>query len=64
MKRCQEAGVAVLWLPFDSGYGARGICKSNTDAVIIGEDLNPAEAATKIGQAAAKALTAMGNRAA
>jgi hypothetical protein len=64
MKRCQEAGVAVLWLPFDSGSGARGICKSNTDAVIIGEDLNPAQAATKIGQAAAKALTAMGNRAA
>lgn len=64
VKRCHEAGVAVLWLTFDDAWAARPICEKNPDAVILEGRLDPASAATQIGQAAAKALTAMGNRAA
>jgi hypothetical protein len=62
IKRCHAEGVAVLWLPFDSGTAARRICR-DTDAVILDGLLNPADAATKIGQAAAAALTKVSARA-
>lgn len=62
--RCEAAGVAVLWLSFDRRSGAGGICSGNKSAIVLDGELDPAEAATQIGQAAAKALTAMGNRAA
>lgn len=62
MKRCQQAGVGVLWLTFD-GYGenAKDNCKG-TDAVIISDRMNPAKAAAQIGKAAAKALELVGQR--
>jgi hypothetical protein len=55
IRRCSDAGVAVLWLPFErSGY-AKSICKG-TDAVVLEGGLDPAAAATQIGKAAASAL--------
>jgi hypothetical protein len=63
VKRCHAEGVAVLWLPFDSGMMAQRVCKG-TDAIVLSGRLDPAEAATKIGQAAAMALTKAGARAA
>lgn len=61
IKRCHAEGVAVLWLPFDAGHTAINICKG-TDAVVLSGRLDPADAATKIGQAAAAALTKAGAR--
>jgi len=63
VKRCEAEGVAVLWLPFDNAWAADQICRK-TSAVVLPGELNPVEAATQIGQAAAKALTVIGNRAA
>ena len=56
MKRCEQAGVAVLWLTFsnDSHY-ARGIA-DGTKTVVLSGTLNPADAAVEIGRAAAQAL--------
>ena len=61
MQRCQESGVAVLWLPFDRDGYATHITRG-TDAVILAETYDPAKAATAIGSAAAKALTKVGTR--
>lgn len=57
MKRCEENGVAVLWLTYQR-YGdsyATRICKG-TSAVVLEGILDPAGAAVEIGKAAAKAL--------
>jgi hypothetical protein len=63
MKRCQQSGVAVLWLSFSShARGARRITVG-TDVVLLEGELNPAEAASEIGKAAAMALTKVGTRA-
>ena len=59
--RCEQAGVAVLWLPFDNGYTAERLVGKYGATVVAGK-LNPVEAASKIGQACAKALTKIGNR--
>lgn len=63
LKRCQEEGVAVLWLPFERDGMAKRIA-SGTDAVVLEGTLDPAAAATEIGKAAAAALTKVGTRAA
>ncbi len=61
MKRCQESGVAVLWLPFEQRGYAEHICR-DTDAIVLPGTLNPAAAATEIGRRAAEALTRIGTR--
>ena len=61
VRRCQESGVGVLWMPFDREGYARGIC-SGTDAVVLSDTLDPAKAALAIGKAAADALTKVGTR--
>ena len=61
MRRCQESGVAVLWLPFDRDGYAQMIVR-DTDAVLLADTFDPAKAATAIGSAAAKALTKVGTR--
>lgn len=61
MRRCQEAGVGVLWLPFDHGYHVKNITKA-TDAVVLTGGHDPAAAALEIGRAAAEALTKVGMR--
>ena len=63
MKRCHAEGVAVLWLPFDDSRWPARLSKG-TDAVVLPGNLNPVAAATAIGQAAASALTKVGQRAA
>jgi hypothetical protein len=58
IKRCEQSGVAVLWLTFSSRSrydDASAICK-NTKAVLLSGTLDPADAAVEIGKAAAKAL--------
>jgi hypothetical protein len=63
MKRCEEAGVGVLWLPFDHGHYAREILTASTTAVVVPGTMDPAAAAVEIGRAAADAMTKIGRRA-
>lgn len=60
MRRCAEEGVAVVWLPFDHGYGANKIVGSN-GSVLAGK-FSPTDAATRIGQVCAEALTKISTR--
>jgi hypothetical protein len=62
--RCEQAGVAVLWLPFDgrhNGYHAKSLLSESSVKPLTGVD-DPVEASKTIGQACAKALTAVGKR--
>ena len=59
--RCEQAGVAVLWIPFDGGYHARKLLSDTKVKPLVGVS-DPVEAATEIGQACAKALTQAGAR--
>ena len=61
VKRCEEAGVAILWLPFDSGSSAQYLLRNSRVRPLAGV-LDPATAAKEIGNACAKALTAVGAR--
>lgn len=60
MQRCAEEGVAVVWLPFDHGHGALRI--TGDRATVLAGAFSPTDAATKIGQACADALTRVGAR--
>ncbi len=60
MKRCAEEGVAVVWLPFDHGFSASVLTKGY--GTVLAGAFSPTEAATKIGQACADALTKVGKR--
>jgi hypothetical protein len=59
--RCTEAGVAILWLPFDGGHYAREIAKHG-NAIVVSDLLDPTAAASQIGSAAAGVLTNVGRR--
>jgi hypothetical protein len=61
INRCAQAGVAVLWLPFDHGRNAQRTL-AGADVGLITGALNPTEAASQIGQEAAKLLTKVGKR--
>lgn len=63
MRRCQEQGVGVLWLPFDHGAYAQEILKGITTASMVPGLLDPAAAAVEIGKAAATAMEKVGQRA-
>ena len=58
---CERRGVAVVWLPFDNGAYAKSILNGTSFSPLVGIT-EPTEASNAIGQACAKALTAMGNR--
>ena len=60
MRRCSEEGVAVVWLPFDHGYGAKGI--AGDYGTVLAGAFSPVAAATQIGKACADALTRVGAR--
>lgn len=60
VKRCKESGVAVLWLPFDNGYYARGV--ERLGATVVSGVLDPATSALEIGKEASRALTEVGRR--
>lgn len=57
VQRCQQAGVGVLWLTFNSPRRsqAESIC-NGTQAVVLSGRLDPADAAVEIGKASARAL--------
>lgn len=59
VRRCVEAGVAVLWLPFDSGYYARGVERAG--ARVLAGVLDPSASALEIGREASRVLTAVGS---
>ena len=58
--KCEAAGVAILWLPFDDGAGADRL--ANNYAEVIREISNPAQAAETIGRAAERVMTRIGQR--
>lgn len=64
LTECDRNGVAVLWLPFTESYNthyAKDITR-NTNAVLLADVRDPADAAVKIGSAAANALTKIGSK--
>jgi len=63
VKRCEEAGVGVLWLPFDHGHYAREILSVSSTASLVAGTMDPAAAAAEIGRAAAESMTKIGRRA-
>lgn len=60
VKKCEEAGVAILWLPFDNGSSAKRL--AGDYAEIVREIANPAQAAETIGRAAERVMTKIGQR--
>jgi hypothetical protein len=60
-RKCGEAGVAVLWLPFDNGHSASRILNER-DGVIMSGVLDPVSASIEIGKASERVLTAVGSR--
>ena len=56
VQRCEQSGVAILWLPFDNGMSAEYLTKGTSAVVVSGRTLDPTTAATEIGKAAADAL--------
>lgn len=59
VEECSRAGVGVLWLSYDDGVSAKPLL-SGTSAVLLPSIKQPAEAASQIGEAAARALQAAG----
>ena len=60
-KRCGESGVAVLWLPFDSGHYAKRLLDEKSGVVMSGV-LDPVTASVEIGRTAERVLTNVGTR--
>jgi hypothetical protein len=58
--KCREAGVAILWLPFDNGSSADRLADGYAE--VIREISNPAQAAETIGRAAERVMTRIGQR--
>jgi len=61
VKRCAAEGVAVIWLTYDDVRYVERYTKG-TSAVAVRMSSNPTEVAEVVGKAAAKALTAIGQR--
>lgn len=60
MKKCEDTGVAVLWLTFDSINYAKGI--SPNYAEIVGGEIDPKKTADIIGGSAMKVLNKVAQR--
>jgi hypothetical protein len=60
VEKCKESGVAILWLPFDSGRGAKDIGGDYAEVVL--EINQPAETAEVIGRSAQSVMTRIGER--
>lgn len=60
VRKCKEAGVAVLWLPFDRSHYATRF--ERIGASVIRGILDPATSALEIGKEASRALTEVGKR--
>ena len=60
VEKCKASGVAILWLPFDNGRGAKNIGEDYAEIVL---DINkPAETAEVIGRSAQAVMTRIGER--
>jgi hypothetical protein len=59
IQECGNAGVAVLWLPYNGGNGVNHLLSSipHQHVSVVPGTISPADVATRIGQAAATALT-------
>jgi hypothetical protein len=57
--RCKQAGVAVLWLPFDNGMYAQGVERAG--ARVLSGVLDPSASALEIGKEASRVLTEAGS---
>ena len=64
LKECDKQGVAVLWLPFSKTYQLSYSMEmtKDTNAVLLADVKDPADAAVRIGTAAATALSKIGSR--
>ena len=60
MEKCKASGVAVLWLPFDDGKGAKDIGGDYAE-IVLGIN-QPAETAEIIGMSAQAVMTRIGER--
>lgn len=58
--KCKEAGVAILWLPFDRGSSAKAL--GGDYAEVIENITKPTEAIETIGRACERVLTRVGSR--
>ena len=64
LKECDDKGVAVLWLPFCKStylHDAMQLTRG-TNTVLLSDVMDPADAAIRIGTAAANALTKIGSK--
>lgn len=61
VKKCEKAGVAILWLPFDNGYSAKRLGQGYAE--VVENITNPAEASEIIGMSALRVLNKVGQRA-
>ena len=64
LRECDKNGVAVLWLPFCASYQTHysRTITSGTNAVLLPDIKDPADAALQIGTAAATALSKVGSK--
>jgi len=60
VSKCKEAGVAILWLPFDRGSSATYL--GGDYAEVVSNITNPTEASEIIGRACERVLTKVGQR--
>ena len=61
VKKCEKAGVAILWLPFDNGHTANKLGQGYAE--VVRDISNPAEASEIIGMSAMRVLNKVGQRA-
>lgn len=61
VKKCEKAGVGILWLPFDSGYSAKDIAQGY--AKVVTGITDPVQASEIIGRSAMETMTKVGQRA-
>lgn len=63
VKKCEQAGVAVLWMPFSPvDDSPKRILRGNKSAQLLDVGSNPASVAQLIGKAASTALSKVGSR--
>lgn len=60
VSKCKEAGVAILWLPFDRGSSATEL--GGDYAEVMSDVANPLDAVEAIGRACERVLTKVGKR--
>lgn len=62
VKKCEQAGVAVLWMPFSHAGEADRILRVSKTAQLLDVGSNPAAVAQSIGRAASTALSKVGSK--